>query len=160
MLLVGCPTCSRPSFYMSTDRADRLTVPEAAEALGISQDAVYKRVERNKIRYERDQDGRLYVYVDPSTTSRSKSSDNQTDRYIVSLEDQVEYLRGQLEAERGASAELRRIVAGLVQRVPELEPPTDERGSPETASEEPDKGAPPPPTGEERRSWWRRLFGP
>jgi excisionase family DNA binding protein len=36
--------------------ADRMSVSEAAEALGITRDAVYKRVERNKISHERDAD--------------------------------------------------------------------------------------------------------
>lgn len=138
---------------MSTDR---LTVPEAAERLGISQDAVYKRVERNKIRHERDQDGRLYIFVDSSETGRRKSTDGRTDTYIASLEDQVGYMRNQLEAEREASAELRRIIAGLVQRVPELEPAREPREQPETASDTEGKGEAPE---EERRSWWQRWFG-
>jgi excisionase family DNA binding protein len=54
--------------------ADRMTVAEAAEVLGITRDAVYKRVERNKIRYERDADGQLYVYVEQSEASQRQAS--------------------------------------------------------------------------------------
>ncbi len=46
------------------------------------------------------------------------------------------YLRAQLDQEREANRENRRIIAGLVQRVPELEPSREQRNGPETASEE------------------------
>ncbi len=69
----------------------------------------------------------------------------------------IRVLREQLEAEREASAELRRIVAGLVQRVPELEAPTELREAPEAASEESGGGEDRGET--EPRSWWRRMFG-
>ncbi len=56
---------------------------------------------------------------------------------MISAKDEaIRVLREQLEAEREASAELRRIVAGLVQRVPELEAPPEPREAPETTSEE------------------------
>ena len=68
--------------------------------------------------------------------------------------------KGQLEAERGASAELRRIVAGLVQRIPELEAPREPRDAPETVVGKAE-GHEGPFTEEPRpeRSWWRRWFG-
>ena len=146
---------------MSTDR---LTVPEAAEALGISQDAVYKRVERNKIVHERDADGRVYVYVDRAQTSQSMSTDSQSDtsenRYIASLEDQVRYLRDQLERAEQRDRENRRLLAAALERIPELEAPPDtppeSPRSPDTGSE--DMGRPEPPPTEQRPSWWHRLF--
>jgi hypothetical protein len=61
-----------------------------------------------------------------------------------------------------ANRENRRIIAGLVQRVPELEGPRESRDAPETASEDVGKGASVPPEPQEpteRRSWWRRFFG-
>jgi hypothetical protein len=42
----------------------------------------------------------------------------------------VAYLREQLQAERQAHAEARRIIAGLVERIPAIEAPSDERESP------------------------------
>jgi len=54
-------------------------------------------------------------------------------------------LKAQLEAERAAGAELRRIVATLVQRVPELEIAQEEpREAPTTVSEAAYRDAAPP----------------
>jgi hypothetical protein len=80
---------------------------------------------------------------------------------LISAKDEtIRVLREQLEAERAASAELRRIVAGLVQRVPELEParePTSEpRESPVTSSQEQGNSSVPPE--QEKRSWLHRFF--
>jgi hypothetical protein len=54
---------------------------------------------------------------------------------IDELRDRVGFLEHQLETEQAASAELRRIVAGLVQRVPELEAAPEARESAESAGE-------------------------
>ncbi len=45
---------------------DRLTVAEAAERLGVTQDAVRQRVQRNTIEHERTEEGRVYVYLTAS----------------------------------------------------------------------------------------------
>ena len=63
---------------------------------------------------------------------------------ISAKEETIRLLTEQLEAERAASAELRRIVADLVQRVPEVEPAKDLSEPPEapvSASEGTDKGS-------------------
>jgi hypothetical protein len=70
-------------------------------------------------------------------------------------------LREQLEAERQAHAEARRIIAGLVERVPALEAPE----SPETPSDTPANAAAPTEEPEtparesptQARPWWRRM---
>jgi hypothetical protein len=61
-----------------------------------------------------------------------------------------------LKVEREASAELRRIIAALTTRIPELEAPPEPRDAPVTPSEDSGKGETPPDT--EKHSWWRRLF--
>lgn len=90
---------------------------------------------------------------------------------VEELREQVSYLREQLRREQHAHAEARRIIAGLVQRVPELEAPSPERpperSEPDRA--DPQRGQPErveperPSTKEEepprRRSWWRKFFG-
>ena len=66
----------------------------------------------------------------------------------------IEVLRDQLREEREANRENRRIIAGLVQRVPELEAAPEPRESPVTSSEEP--GSTPAPSEKEKkqeRSW-------
>jgi ApbE superfamily uncharacterized protein (UPF0280 family) len=74
-------------------------------------------------------------------------------------------LHEQLEAEREAHREARRIIAGLVQRIPELEAPQEPLEGPESAGEELERADPrSSATGgaqesAERVSWWRRVFG-
>ena len=77
---------------------------------------------------------------------------------------EIDHLREQLKEEREANRENRRIITGLVQRVPELEPAKDSSSeppeSPVMSSGETDKDGPPEqqePT--QRRSWWRAFFG-
>jgi hypothetical protein len=146
----------------------KLTVPKAAQALGISPEAVRNRLSRGTLESVKE-DGTVYVLI---STDRSRHTGDTsgdipgeapTGAALISAKDEtIRVLREQLEAERSASAELRRIVAGLVQRVPELEPapetPRSGRESPLTDSDgaQKDDGH---HAGEERPSWWRRLFG-
>ena len=78
------------------------------------------------------------------------------------MQDQIDYLREMLKEEREANRENRRIIAGLVQRVPELEParesPPEPREKPETSSPEME-GVEIPLAAEKPVSWWRRIFG-
>jgi len=157
----------------SHDRHDQgATVAEAALVLGITEGAVRKRVERGKMRAEHDADGRLIVYLEggadatTTDTTRDRPRQSRDDRYTISLEDQVAYLRGQLDQERTASAELRRIVAGLTQRIPEIEAaPTQAKPEPRESATSPGPGPTPtdavagPETPAQRRPWWRRVFG-
>jgi hypothetical protein len=69
-------------------------------------------------------------------------------------------LRRELEQRSEELSEMRRIVAALVQRVPELEPAREATPEPRdgdvSASEGMGNGEAPPE--QEKRSWWRRLF--
>jgi excisionase family DNA binding protein len=58
---------------------DRLTVAEAAEALGISQDAVRKRIARRTIAHDRAPSGRVYVYLPTSETVHKTDQDTDQD---------------------------------------------------------------------------------
>jgi hypothetical protein len=139
---------------------DRLTVAQAAGALSISQDAVRKRIARGTIPYDRDGSGRVYVYLSPPETVHKTDQDAGVDeaskivqdRYIRSLEDQIAFLRRELERKDA-------ILLNLSSKIPELEPPE----SPETV-EEASEGAEPRPGTEESQEgvqspWWRRWFG-
>jgi hypothetical protein len=54
----------------SRDRpVDRVTVPEAAEMMGVTQSAIRKQVHRGTIPWDKDHEGRIYVYVDLSEMS-------------------------------------------------------------------------------------------
>jgi uncharacterized coiled-coil protein SlyX len=143
---------------------DRLTVAQAAAALNISQDAVRKRIARGTIPHDRDDSGRVYVYLSPSETvhkiDQDTIQDDATktvqDAYIRSLEDQIAFLRRELERKDA-------ILLNLTERIPELEAPSEARESPETVEEEPERAEPRPATVESqegvRRPWWRRVFG-
>ena len=140
--------------------------------LGVSESAIRKRVERGTLRSEKGPDGKRYVYLDTradtvadtvADTGADTSATHERDALISELRAHNATLREQLEAERQAHAEARRIIGGLVQRIPELEPPREARESPETAAEapgdaEPRSGTPGPQEGAQQRSWWRRLF--
>jgi hypothetical protein len=104
----------------------RLTVPEAARALGISPEAVRNRLSRGTLESSKE-DGTVYVLLEADrvrhTDDESYDIPGDAGALISAKDETIRVLREQLEAERAASAKLRRIVAGLMQRVPELEAP-------------------------------------
>src|SRR5215207_5386207 len=106
----------------------RMTVAEAARALGISESAVRKRVKRGTLEHERTPDGRLIVYLNNAATSETGrdqildgSYDVRIEHYVRGLEDRVEDLRNELDQERGANRENKLIIAALEERISELE---------------------------------------
>ncbi len=117
-----------------------MTVQEAARRLGVKDDAIRKRIQRGTLEHDKGEDGRVYVYLDPSSVvSRDArggmaawdvSIDASYDAFLVGLQEQVSYLRSILQEERDARrradtiiAQLTRANAALAQRVPELEAP-------------------------------------
>jgi len=151
--------------------AERVSVPQAADHLGTTVDALRKRVQRGTIPHERDRDGRVWILLDTGRPRQDTGQDTgrpQSDSTaLISAKDEtIATLRDQLEAERQGHAEARRIIAGLVERIPAIEAPSgaDERDEPETVEEAPDRAEPRPATGgaqegAQRRPWWRRMFG-
>ncbi len=104
---------------------ERLTVAQAATRLGVSQDAIRKRISRNTIDYDQDPDGRIHVYLDSSEIEQDKSSDASIEKLVQVQHQEIEFLRRQLETR---TEEIRRrdsIIAGLTQRIPELEAPLE-----------------------------------
>jgi hypothetical protein len=133
--------------------------------LGLSVDAIRKRVQRGTIPYEKDPAGRVTILLDTVETVKDITGHGQgAERLLEDLRDQVAFLRRELEAERNAHAETRRITYTLAQRIPELEAPGEERDATETASPRSSDGGTPPGGSEEtteRRSWlYRFFFGP
>jgi len=144
-------------------------VDEAARVLGVSVDAIRKRVQRGTIPYEKNPAGRVTILLDTvetvqDITGHGPGHGQDAERLLEDLREQVAFLREQLAEAHAANRENRRIIAGLIQRVPSLEPPRDEPLGPETVSEEPEGTDAPTDreqaeTGVQRRSWWRRFFG-
>lgn len=157
----------------------RLTVAQAAAQLGISEGAVRSRIKRGTMPTER-LGGSVYVVLagdEPPPNigepTDEPSSESLQARLIESYEARIDSLERQLKAERDAHGESRRIIAGLVQRIPELESPPQ---SPEEAEsvaesaasnsdrEDEDADTPTESQGESlqdsrQRPWWRRIFG-
>jgi excisionase family DNA binding protein len=123
--------------------AAKMTVEEAARTLGIKEESVRKRVRRGKMRFEKDEDGRLYVYVDGTQTAGGERVDKPEDPYadqsvdesrdlthelIESKDETIRILQDQLQEEREARRRADTIIAQLTQadlvhaqRMPELE---------------------------------------
>ena len=134
---------------------NRVTVQEAARLLGISEGAVRARIHRGTLETERDS-GTVYVRLNADDTPNERTEQSEL---VQTLREYNAALERQLNAEREASAELRRIVAGLVQRIPELEAPSEPRESPETATEGETAQTPGGVQEGAQRPWWRRMFG-
>ena len=157
----------------------RATIQEAALIMGVSEGAIRKRVKRNTLRHDKDEAGRIYVYLDGTTLGATRRVDEGVDEVphpdssalISEMHARIESLERQLEQANDRDRENRRIIAALTSRIPELpaprgedsspsEPPgapgttesPDPRGSPFTEEERPQGGAQP-------RSWWRRVIG-
>jgi hypothetical protein len=138
----------------------RVTLREASEELGVSIEAVRKRVKRDSLRSDKDPDGRVYVYLDAGGDAYHTQVEVEGSELVEELRRQNEYLRGQLDIRTEELREHRRLLAGLIERVPELEAPDRARGGHESVPEDFGGGAVP----EERekgseRPWWRRVFG-
>jgi excisionase family DNA binding protein len=134
----------------------RVTTKEAAEALGISVEAVRKRIERGQLGHERV-DGRVYVYLDGDQTGSGPDVEVESTALISEKNARIELLERQLTEANERDRENRRIIAALTQRIPQLEAPAEPRESPETATEQEEADA--RPQSGERVPWWRRMFG-
>jgi len=160
---------------ITNDNTQRVTVVQAAELLGLTEGAVHQRLKRGSLASAKDADGSVYVLLDRThartnadntRTNADDMNDNTVDQplsHLVDvLQDQVQYLRIQLDAEREANRENRRLLAAALERIPELEPareaPAEPREEPETSSPEME-GVEVPLAQKKPASWWRRLFG-
>jgi hypothetical protein len=114
----------------------RVSVEEAATLLGIEKGSVKKRIQRGKLRSEKDASGTIWVYVDRSETVQDKSagqSQTARDELVAELRRTNELLR---EVITTRDEEIRRrdvIISQLTSRIPELEAPPEARESPESS---------------------------
>jgi hypothetical protein len=148
----------------------RVTVAQAAEILGVTVEAIRGRIKRGTLEHERHS-GTVYVLLEADRpTNRTRPDTDQTaDRLqsdgaaLISAKDEtIATLRDQLEAERQAHAEARRIIAGLVERIPAIEAQQEVPESPETGEEQQGRGEPHTDRVESQegtqRPWWRRAL--
>lgn len=142
--------------------------------MALSEAAVRDRITRGTLCSER-KNGTVYVLLEADesggncdeSTDKSGGVSADESRLIEVLQDQVQHLHGELEAESEARRRVDHIIAALTERLPELEaPPQTPQGATESASEGEgrEKRASEEPTeahslGERPRPWWRRIFG-
>jgi hypothetical protein len=148
---------------------ERVSVPQAADHLGTTVDAIRKRVQRETIPHERDRDGRVWILLDTGRPRQDADQDTvqpQSDSAALISEMRAHNatLQAQLEAERNAHSEARRLLLEALTKIPTaIEASAETRESPETAEEQQGRGEPRPATGGAQegvqRPWWRRVLG-
>jgi uncharacterized coiled-coil protein SlyX len=106
----------------------------------------------------------VYVYLSPSETFHKTNQDAVQDdasktvqnSYIRSLEDQIAFLRRELERKDA-------ILLNLTERIPQLKASSEARETHEAAEEQQGRAQPRSAAGGAqegaRRPWWRRMFG-
>jgi aspartate/methionine/tyrosine aminotransferase len=141
----------------------RVDLREAAEILDTTVDAVRKRIKRGTLEGDKGEDGKVYVWLDLDQTVNP--DDASLSALVEAKDETIELLRHQLEQEREANRENRRLLAAALERIPAIEAPQEATGAPEAATES-GEGAPYGTSRQEaqdslqrRHSWWRRFFG-
>lgn len=144
-----------------------LDVGKAAGELGLSTDAVRKRIARGTLVSE-EQDGRRVVWLDDGGTGAGQRRDEPSE-LVEELRAQNAYLRARLEEADTRDRENRRLLAAALERMPELEAPQSPERS-EAGDSSPTEtsggvrdqfatGGPESAPQRRERSWWRRIFG-
>ena len=144
---------------MDSSSLTRMTVAEAAVRLGVTQDAIRQRIRRNSIPHEKDESGRVYVYLHPTNTAydgvcvphHDEVRERVRDALIDELRKQNDFLRAELERKDA-------ILLTMAQRIPELEPAAEAPEFPETAAAVAGEGVETPPA-TQKPSWFKRFFG-
>jgi hypothetical protein len=153
----------------------KMTVDEAAHVLGISTGAVRNRLSRGTLESVKE-NGTVFVLLPPKMSRDVADTPNDIPRdtadtpfemsrdveaLMAAKDETILILTEQLGRAEERDRENRRIIAGLVQRVPELEPAreatSEEREYDISVSEE--RGGREAPPAPEKRSFFRWLFG-
>jgi len=142
---------------------DRVTVAEAAQRLGVKEQAIRKRIARGTLPHDKSEDGRVYVYIPAGPEDEEQGTDTRADTYLEalvdSLQDQNRFLREEL-MRRDA------ILMNMTETMRQLTAPSSPEESPvasETGTESAEGAGPRlstrgTETRKERRSFWSRLF--
>jgi hypothetical protein len=142
---------------------------EAAQLLDTSTEAVRKRAARGSLHSDR-RNGRVLVWVDEGRTEGGREAQVDREALLEAKDETIGLLRDQLRL-RAEEIQRRDVIisqltqanAALAARVPELEPPSEARESPQTVEEATERAEPRPATegAQEgvQRPWWRRVFG-
>jgi hypothetical protein len=109
---------------------NRVSVYDAAATMGVTVDAIRKRIARGTITHKRDEDGRVWVLLDKDQGTASKVQDadqpqSATSTLISEMRARIESLERQLEQQREANRENRRLLAAALERIPAIEAPQE-----------------------------------
>src|SRR5215211_4576840 len=118
----------------------RVTLKEAAELLGVSKEAVRKRVIRGTIPSDKGEDGRVYVYLD---AVGDEPPTHEHGALISQLRDEISYLRE--ESRRKDEIIMQQAMTVRELTAPEPEPPSEPPESPWAATEQPGRVEPQAP---------------
>ena len=104
---------------MGTQAGGRwVDLKDAAEILDTTTEAVSKQAKLGTLPSTTEENGRLYVRVDGQVDDWVDARVDGEARLVERMASEIDHLREQLKEEREANRENRRIIAGLVQRVP------------------------------------------
>ena len=146
------------------EKMDRLTVVEAAARLGVKEQAMRKRIQRGTIAHDKDDNGRVHVYLAPDdrATCTGAGVDSGISTLVQGLQDQIAYLRQEAEDWKEEARRKDTIILSLTQRLPELEAPAgSQAASVDTSGKGPGRGSTAPLESQEplqRHSWLHRFF--
>jgi hypothetical protein len=120
----------------------RCTVPEAAQASGVSSEAVRNRLSRGTLKSVKEA-GTVYVLLvtDRTRHTGDRPNDRSTDTppgWSTRFR-RIDSLKQQLERANERDRENRRIIAALTSRIPAIEASSEAPGAPETTVGEPER---------------------
>ena len=117
------------------------------------------------MRHDKDDKGRVYVYLNPTNTRPTPVHDaprdtvydaSRSNELVTELRNRIQFLETELMDRKEESRRKDHIIAALTQRIPELEPAPEPREYTERPSEHVDRGA---STTESGRPRWAFLLG-
>jgi hypothetical protein len=140
----------------------KISVYDAADVMGITVDAIRKRIARGTIAHERDEDGRVWVILD--TVDKVPDNDQYTGQYIESTT-LISEMRARIEFVEEEHRRKDAILLNMTEAMKALSPPQEtspERPPGDSASPGPTRTPTKPreePQEATQRPWWRRMFG-
>ena len=123
-----------------------MTIDEAARLLGISREAVRKRIKRGTLKAKKDKNGRWAVEVpdDIPDTGQDDIPDTST-KLVQALQDEINYLREESRRKDQLIYQKDQIIYSLAEKIPRLQEPEEK---------EPQRADPK----EKPASWFDRIF--
>jgi len=128
-----------------------VTLREAADILGLSKEAVRKRVIRGTLRSDTGGDGRRYVYLDDGG---DEAPTHEGDALISEMRSRIQFLEDELQRKDAILLNMTEAMKAL--SPPAQEAPSEASQSPETADEQQGRKEPRPTTVESQEPVWRR----